>query len=163
MVAKKNKRIKLGVIDVLIIVVLLAAVIGVAYKYNKDKAATPYTVKTQNIEIVYYSEEVPESAARAVKIGDPVREALQNASFGNVTDIEINDSVSWARNIKGELVRSTREGYSSITITMNGKGVIGDNGVTIDKAVYYVGQTITLYVGNSAFSNGRISDIRIKE
>ena len=163
MVAKNKKGRKIGIIDIIIIFVILTAAIGVGYKYNKDKAATPYTVKTEDVVIVYYSEEVPESAAKAVKVGDPVREALQNASFGQVSDVEIDKSVSWARNQKGELVKSTREGYSSITVTMNAKGVIGNNGVTIDKSVYYIGQTITLYVGNSSFSNGRISEIRKKE
>jgi hypothetical protein len=163
MVTENKKTRKIGVIDILIILFILTAVIGAGYKYKKDKAATPHAVKTEDVVIVYYSEEVPESAAKAVKIGDPVREALQNASFGNVTAVEVDNSVSWARNHKGELVKSTREGYSSITVTINGKGVIGNNGVTLDKSVYYIGQTITLYVGNSSFSNGRISEIKKKE
>ncbi|HHW30932.1 MAG TPA: DUF4330 domain-containing protein [Clostridiaceae bacterium] len=163
MVANNSKSRKIGIIDVAILVAILAVVVGVGYRYVKGKAASSNTVKTQDLIIEYYCEEVPESAAKAIKVGDPVRESLQNASFGNVTDIVVDKSVSWARNIKGELVKTTREGYASVTITMNGKGVIGSNGVTIDKANYYVGQTVTLYVGNSMISNGRISDIKIKE
>lgn len=163
MVAENKKSRKIGIIDIVIVLVIVTAIAGVGYKYKKSKANTPFTVKMEDVIIEYYSEEVPETAAKAVKEGDPVREALQNASFGKVAKVSVDDSVSWARNQKGELVKSTREGYSSINITMNAKGIIGNNGVTIDKSVYYVGQTITLYVGNSSFSNGRISEIRKKE
>jgi hypothetical protein len=58
------------------------------------------------------------------------------------------------------MVSSPREGYSSLTLTMEATGTITNNGVSVDKSVYYVGQTISLYAGNSYLKDGRISGIK---
>jgi ribosomal protein S19 len=42
---------------------------------------------------------------------------------------------------------------------METMGTINNNGVTIDKSPYYVGQTISLYAGKSFLKDGRISKI----
>jgi hypothetical protein len=42
-------------------------------------------------------------------------------------------------------------------------GTINNNGVTIDKSQYYVGQTLSLYAGKSYLKDGRISKIEKAE
>lgn len=157
---KSKKKIKFTIIDLIILLVVIAAIIGVKYKFSKANAATPFVAKVDKIQVSFFIEETPEFAAKAVNIGDPVRESIQNSNFGNVIDIVVNESISWARSDNGDFIASSREGYSSVSITMEANGLIGNNGVTIDKSVYYIGQTITLYAGNSIFQNGRISDIK---
>lgn len=155
----KVKR-KFTWIDFIIVLLVVTAIFGVKYKFSKANAVTPFVAKMEKIQVSFFIEEVPEFAAKAVKIGDPVRESIQNSNFGNVTEIVVDKSISWARGEDGKFIASNREGYSSVSITMEANGLIGDNGVTIDKSVYYIGQTITLYAGNSVFQNGRISDIK---
>ncbi len=158
---KDNRRkIKFTVIDLAIILVLIVTLGAVGMKFKKAKVSTPFVAKTDKIQITYYIEEIPEFAATAIKIGDPVKESIQNSSFGKVTDIVIEDSISWLKTNEGKYITTAREGYSSVSLTMEGEGIIGKNGVTIDKSVYYVGQTITIYAGNSILQNGRIADVQ---
>ncbi|HHY78095.1 MAG TPA: DUF4330 domain-containing protein [Clostridiales bacterium] len=157
---KNKKKVRFTIIDLLILVLIISTILGVKYKFSKANAVTPFVAKPDRIRISFFIEETPDFAAKAIKIGDPVRESIQNSFFGNVTDIVIGDSISWSRDMNGNLVATDREGYSSLSITMEASGFIGENGVTIDKSIYYIGQTVTLYVGNSVFQNGRISDIQ---
>ena len=152
---------KVSIIDILIVLIVLAAVAGVAYKFTKSKTASPF-VKLDNLEIKFYQEEVPEYVAKAVKRGDLAVESEQNSVFGRVTDIKVDKSVSWSQTPIGEIIQSTKPGYSSVLITIEGKGIYGDSGVRIGNADYYIGRTTLLKVGNAIFY-GRIYDIRKKE
>lgn len=156
----KNAKRRFTVIDLVIILLLIVTIVGVGRKFTKAKVSTPFVAKMDRIEISFFMEEIPDYAANAIELGAPVKESIQNSSFGKVSDIVIEDSVSWSRSEDGNFVPSTKEGYASLYITMVGEGMIGSNGVTIDKSVYYIGQTLTLYAGNSILQNGRIADIK---
>ncbi|MCR4437149.1 MAG: DUF4330 domain-containing protein [Clostridiales bacterium] len=151
---------KVSIIDILIILVLVAAAAGVGYKFTKSKTASPF-VKTDTLEVQFYQEEVNDFTAKAIKEGDLAMESEQSADFGKVTDIKIGKAVSWAQNPVGQVIPSSKPGYSSIYITMETKGVLGDTGVKIGNGTYNIGKTITLKVGKALFF-GRISDIQKK-
>jgi len=159
---------KVSIVDILILLVIIGAVGGAVYKFAKSNTASPiFSKQEDDIRIQFYQPEVPEFIAKAVKIGDPVRESVQGTSFGTVSDIAIGESVSFGADENGNIVKASKEGYVSVLITMDAKGIIGENGVTIGKSIYHVGETVTLYVGNagfySSYSTGRIADISIKE
>lgn len=156
------KKRKLTWIDLTIVVVVIIGIIGYKNKIAKANVGTPATNK-EKILITFYIEEIPDFAIDAINIGDPVRESIQNAYFGEVVDINPDDSIYWESREDGQLVSSSREGYSSLYITMQGTGIINKDGVSIDKSVYYVGQTISLNAGNSLLKEGRISEIKIAE
>jgi hypothetical protein len=149
---------KISIIDILIVVIIIVAVAGIGSKFVKSKTASPF-VKTDKIQVQFYVEDAPDYAIKAVKIGDPVRESIQNTGLGKVIDIKIDKSVSWVQTDKGEYVAASREGYLSCVLTMEAEGIYGNNGVSINNTEYYIGRTLVLYVGNSALS-GRIYDLR---
>lgn len=145
-------------IIIAVIVIVAAGIAGMSDKFAKAKVGAPAAAKDKII-ITFYMENTPDCTIDAIKVGDPVREQIQNSSFGKVTAVERGDSIFWANKDSGEFVASPREGYSSLTLTMEAYGTITGNGVSIDKSVYYVGQTISLYAGNSYLKDGRISGI----
>ena len=104
-------------------------------------------------------ENVQDNIVKAIKTGDQVIEIVQNSSFGKVTEITTGDSIFWSSGDDGQLVSSSREGYSSLVLTMEAEGIIGKNGVTIGNSVYHVGLTVTLNVGKCTLKDGRISKI----
>lgn len=143
---------KISIIDIMIVVILMAAIAGVGYKFSKS-GTIGSSAKADDLEIVFYAEEVPDYAAQAIKIGDIVKDGVQNSTFGRVKDIKIGDSVSWAQAENGEWFPSTKKGYVSIYITAEGKGIFEDSGVSIDSSDYFIGLTIDrLRAGNSAFN-----------
>ncbi len=145
-------------ITIAIIAIAAIGIAGMSGKFTKARVGAPAAAR-EKIIITYFMENTPDCTIDAIKPGDPVREQIQNSSFGKVIDIERGDSIFWANKDSGEFVASPREGYSSLTLTMEAYGTITDNGVSIDKSVYYVGQTISLYAGNSYLKGGRISGI----
>lgn len=149
---------KLTWIDIAIVLVIIVSIAGVSYKFAKSRVNTP-TVAKEKILISYYMEYAPDNAIEAIKVGSPVVESVQNSGFGKVKEIVTGDSIYWESGDDGHLTGSPREGFSSLILTMETEGVINKNGVAIDKSLYYVGQTISIYAGGSSLKDGRISKI----
>lgn len=147
---------KISIIDILFIALIILIGTFGWFKFSGYNNKDNLSVKTDNIKIIFYQEDINNFAADNIKIGDPATEALQNIKFGEVTDIKLGESVFWSSDIEGNQVSSPREGYSSIYITMKGKGIIGSNAVLIGNFPYHIGDVITLKVGNSIFF-GKIS------
>lgn len=150
---------KISIIDILFVVILLASVLFALNKFGLFSPKAAIVNTDDKIELVFYQEEINNFSATNVKVGDPSTEALQNNSFGTVTDIKIGDSISWGSDVEGNQVSASREGYSSIYITLESRGTVGPNGVTIGSSTYYIGEIITLRVGTTIFF-GRISDAK---
>lgn len=157
---------KVSVIDALIVLVVLAVIAGVGYKMTRSSTIGPFTpTASDDIQIVFYAEEAPEFAAKAIKNGDLCKDQERNVSFGNVTDIKMDKSVSWVESDKGEYVAGTKAGYSAVYVTAEGKGIYRDTksyaGVTYGGADFFIGKTTNLIVGNTIFQC-RIYDIKKK-
>lgn len=142
---------KISIIDILFIALIILAGTLAWFKFSGYTVKDNVSIKTDKIKIIFYQEDINNFAANNVKIGDPATEALQNIKFGQVIDIELGESIFWSSDIEGNQVSSPKEGYSSIYITMEGKGIIGPNGILIGNFPYHIGDTITLRVGNSIF------------
>lgn len=149
---------KISIVDILIVLIVIAAVGGVAYKFSKSRTVTPFT-KPDTIQTVFYCEESPDFAVDAVKPGDIVREDIQSVSWGAVTKVDAEKSVSFATTDKGEIVATSKEDYKSAYITIEGTGIMGDNGVTFDSSQFYIGKSYVIRVGNIALY-GRVYDFK---
>lgn len=151
MILDKKGRIfgKVSIIDVLIVLILIAGVAVAWPKFFKKDTGTPLTVKNDKLRIVLYQEEAPIFAADAINIGDAATEKVLNSSFGKVTDVKKDKSVSWAKTKDGKQVRSSKDDFSSIYITLEGSGIYGNNGVKIGNGEYFVGQQVNVFVGSS--------------
>ncbi len=148
---------KISIIDIGIVLLLLIAALFIVYKLGVFSPKQVITGSTDKIRIVFYQEEVNSFTAENVKLKDPASDSMLNTSFGQVVDIEVADSVSWGKDKDGKQVRSTKTGWSAVSITMEAAGTIGSNGITIGGSRYYIGQLVTLKAGTSVFY-GRITD-----
>jgi hypothetical protein len=142
---------KVSIIDIIAVLIIVTVIGILGYKYALPTSSGYLTPKHDNIKMVFYDEEVNSFTANRVMKGDAARERLQNANFGKVVDVVVDESVSWGESDEGQFVASGKPGFSSIYITLEAKGSLDRSGIIIDKAQYYIGQYITLYVGNCAF------------
>lgn len=149
---------KISLIDIIIVVVILSAALGVVYKLRTSKSEG-FLVKPDAIEVVFYTEELPDFAATDIKKGDIVKDPVRNAVFGTVSDIEINDSVTFTQDQDGNMKISPRPGYVSIKLHVEGKGTITSSGITIDNADYGIAKSLEIRAGRSAIWT-RISEIK---
>lgn len=153
----KNGKIfgKVSIIDLIIILIVIAVGIFGIRRLGLFSPKESATDIKNNLRITFYQEEVNSFTANNVNLEDPTTETLLNKSFGKVVNIEKGDSVSWGEDQNGKQVKTTKAGWSSIFITMETNGTLGPNGISIGGSTYYIGQFITLRVGDSIFY-GRI-------
>ncbi|NLN14701.1 MAG: DUF4330 domain-containing protein [Tissierellia bacterium] len=147
---------KISIIDILIVLAIVFAGLFVVNKMGLFQPQTIVGNGGDKLRITFYQEEVNSFTANKVGVGDSATETLQNNNFGSVVDVEVGPSVSWGVDKDGKQVKSTKEGWSSIYISMETNGKLGPNGITIGGSKYYIGQYIRLRVGDSIFY-GRIS------
>ncbi len=145
-------------ITIALVLIVVIGIAGISGKFSKARVGAQATAQ-EKIIISFYMENTPDCTIDSIKEGDIVKETIQGSNFGKVIELHRDESIFWGADEAGIFVSSPREGYSSLTITMEGTGIISSSGVSIDKSVYYVGQTLSLYAGNSYLAGGRISKI----
>ncbi len=161
---KKGKLFgKISIVDIIIVVIIVAAIAGLYYKFGKSGTVTPFT-KTDRIQISFYHEDVPNYIVNSIKVGDAVKDRVQSAAFGKVTKVDIGADIFYGLAETGRtVIASSRPGYSSVTITVEGDGIYSANGATYNGVEYWIGRAVELRAGNTLFYP-KVSDIKkVKE
>ena len=162
MIIDNNGRLfgKVSIIDVLIVILIFAACFFVAVRYFSTRD-NPIGAggSSDELEIKFYSEEVNNFVADAIKEGDAAKEYAQYANFGTVVKVEKGDSITWVGDFDGFINPSSKDGYySSITVTTRVRGRINDIGFELDGTNYFVGKTVIMQFGKAGFQ-GRIAGV----
>lgn len=152
----KNR--KFTKLDLLVVCVVLIAVLALSAKFTKAAVSAPTADRTKLL-LSFYIEETPTFGVDAIEIGAPVKEQIQNSNFGKVISLDKKAAIYWESDDDGNLVAGSKEGYNSLTLSMEATGTINELGITIDKSLYFVGQTVSLYAGNTYLKDGRISKV----
>lgn len=156
---------KINIIDLFILLIIVAALVGLGPKFITSRTVNPIFNTAEKIVVEVYIEETPEFVASLIKKGDLVKDPARNAALGNVTDIKIDKSVFFAPNDKGEIVKTSKPGYNSIIVIAEGTGIYADGttqvGVSFESADQFVGRTQEFRIGNTAVY-GRISSFKKK-
>ena len=160
---KKGKLFgKISIVDVLVILLIIAIGAGLYYKFGKSGTVTPFT-RTETIQMSVFMESVPDYVIKSIKNGDVVRDRVQNVEVGKVVDVKVGPDISYFINDKGMAIKGSREGYSSVTITFEGKGIYSKTGATFGGVEYYIFKNGTEWrIGNTS-SFAKISDIKLIE
>lgn len=151
---------KINLIDLLIILIILAAGIFVFTKFRRANIVTPLA-KQEPVAITFIIESVPEYAANNVEVDDPVTDRVTSSYLGKVTKVEKKPDISYAADENGKYIRSSKEGYCSLEFTVEGSGVFNGKVVNIGNTNYYVYRDTTVYVGDTMLFT-RIKNIEKK-
>jgi len=145
---------------VLVVVIIIAIAFGLYYKFDKSGTVTPFTA-TQTIRMSLYLESVNTYLIDNIKVGDEVRDRVQNVVLGKVTDIQVGPDISYFINDKGLVAQGSREGYNSVTIVFEGKGIYKDTGVFFSGIEYYINKNGTEWRIGNTFCYAKISGIEL--
>ncbi len=149
------KKIKLNIIDYILIVAFIGVICFVGLKAlgnDGDEGEQKYVLSV-------YCEEVPDFAAKLIRNGDKVSDEGKNITLGNVLSVKLSDGVSYVEDEEGKLKKKGKEGYNSVLLQISSDAVPFEHGVKIEGNRYSVGHSVVLYVGKAKIS-GRISDIK---
>ncbi|WP_010246059.1 DUF4330 domain-containing protein [Acetivibrio cellulolyticus] len=150
---------KVSIIDILIVLVVVAAVVGVGYKLTKSNTIS-FKPNEEKFLLTFYADEAPDYSVKAAKVGDIVKDFENGSTFGKVIEApKIDKAISFHEFHNGEWIVGSKTGYCSYYMKVEGTGVTNtDGGYSFTGANYYIGRTVTMRVGNAVFS-GRIYNI----
>ncbi len=161
----EKKKFKFNIIDAIVLLVIVAVIAFVASNLFGDSiqngSGAADAAKNQTYIMSYFFEEVPDFAAEMIDKGTVVSDEAFGHKLGKLVDVEFGDSVSFAANDQGQIVKSSKEGYKSVALKVEVKGNAFDHGIEVEKIKYVVGHTMTLYAGKAKLY-GRISGIEKK-
>lgn len=143
----KNGKIggKVSIIDLLIVLVLLAALAFVGYRFiKKDRSGV---INTQQVYLSMTGSEVSNFVVESVQMGARVLDEAENNVLGYVTDIQTGQGYHYGLDDDGQTVAIFPEDFSSVEITCLATGTLDPNGLLIGGTRYGIGHTFVVYVG----------------
>lgn len=159
---KKGKLFgKINIIDLLLIIVLVAAIGIFGYKYiSKDggNAGGNGSVNGK-AKVTFYTEEVSDFVVDGtINIGDPVIDVNTSTVMGTIVDVKIEKSHSYAADAEGKYILSEKPEHSAVTVVIESDGAQMVNGIKIGSNKYYIGHSMTITAGRAKMYL-RVSDI----
>ena len=144
----KNGKIggKVSVIDLIIVIILLAALAFVAYRFlTKDRSGVintqPYTMSMTGTEVSNY-------VVENIELGARVYDDSENNVLGYVTDVQTGPGYHYTTDADGGTVALYPDDSSSVVVTCRGEGTLDANGLLIGGSRYAIGHTFVVYVGD---------------
>lgn len=160
---KKGKLFgKVSIIDLLIVVVVIAAILGVLYKFNQSSTVTPFSDKDK-IEVKLQTDDVEKFAIDAIEIGDTVKDWNSGVVLGKLVDFKVGESKLEYYDDQGQVVLSSRDDHVSVELFVEGEGIYSESGTTsFGSNSYFINRSMEIAVGDVILWI-RISDINLAE
>lgn len=156
---KKNK---IGILDIFIIIIVIAAVIF-AINYFKTSSQTAGKIPTVTYQVEIKS--VPNDYVDYYKnsINDTVKDSVKGGYMGKITDVKvINNSETRENTIDDKFVKSEFKDKKDIIITLEGKPtVFDDKDIKFATQAIKIGETVYLKAKNFV-GYGYITQITVK-
>ncbi len=143
--SKKYKIFGINVVDLLAVLVVVAAVVFLGVKFagiGKSNDAIKY-------EITYSLDELSTFVADHLAEGCRLYDDTEDIDLGRCLGFETAPSVTYGANASGEFVRSSRDGYVSLKLSGEVFGTPDENGVKIGGHRYCIGDFIVLRAGDA--------------
>ena len=137
---------KINIIDLLVIIVILAAVCFAVFRYvlpGRDKG------EEQACEMVLFCHDAPRFTAEQIKVGDTVWDQGLDVDLGTVKSVEILPLMETSAGPDGTSVTSESDWLVSVVIVLDSKGVKEEHGIRIDGSLYASGHTMTVFAGEA--------------
>lgn len=131
---------KVSIVDLLIIVIIVAGALGVYYKFVKVDSSGIATT-TQKVSVAFFMEDVAEYTADSIKEGDFVRDRTSSVNIGRVTKVVKGPDIVFYPNSDGKVIASSKPGYVSVEVTVEGEGEYSATGVRFNNVDYYVNKS----------------------
>ncbi len=110
-----------------------------------------------DVIITLFVPETEEFVAESLKHNTDV--TVAGNAFGKAAEVKTAPSESYVESASG-FVAASKPGYKAVTVEVKATGVLSDSGVTIDRRLYSIGDTLDVRVGNVKLENAKIKYIR---
>ena len=169
----EKKKIKINVVDAFVVVVIVAILAFVAFSFvgknvvknSSDQGSSTASESSKNKDeeyiLTFYVEEAPDFAADNIKVKGLATDNAKSIPLGKIIKVEKAPSVVYTVDAQGNSVKTSKEGYSSLTIKTEIEANEFEHGISVWGVHYVVGTSMTLYA-DDAIVYGRLSGIEKK-
>lgn len=136
---------KINIIDLLIVLIVIAAVIFVGLRFfggNDNDYGQPQTVI-----MTFYAGDAPALLAGAAQPGDPVNDFDNTSSLGTLVSYETEDAYTYGVGPGGEPVQLPVPNTCWLTFSCEVEGYVAADGLRVNGYEYPVGGTVTVCAG----------------
>lgn len=146
---------RFNIVDAIVLLIIIAAVAFVGYKVIGGGAGAGGSA---TYEVRFLCEEVPEFAAKVIKVGDKVLDEQKETNLGVVKEVTLSDARTYATTAEGGVTVNPKPYYNCVEIVAEVKAENYDFGMIVGSSKYGVGHSITIRVGKAKIF-GRVSGI----
>lgn len=121
-------KLRLNIIDFLIVIVILGAVVGVVLRMGVVKQVTNQS-KLEEVRISFLIQDIQEGSADYFKLGEEFKAASLGCDFGKLESRQFMPAEAFITNINGEMIK-THSSNNRIDVrgTVIGSGTFTDEG-----------------------------------
>lgn len=141
---------KINIIDLLIIIVLIAAAIFVCTRvFGSDNGGEASA--GNDVYISFYGNEAELGFDKEGLFyeGAPAYEDITNAQLGELTEWSVEPAYEYQLNSDGEQVKVDIPNGHFVTVTLKANGTLADDGFHVASSVYCIGAHYTIHVGTT--------------
>lgn len=150
---------KLNIIDLLIILIVIAAIIFVGLRFfggNDNDLGT-----LQKVRMTFFADEAPAFLAGKAAPGDPVVDYDNTYGLGIVSSYETEDAFVYDLDpVTGEVVQVPVANACRLTFSCETYGYLAADGLRIDGYIYSIGGSHTIRAGQMRVAC-RLADIEV--
>ncbi|MBQ4054748.1 MAG: DUF4330 family protein [Clostridia bacterium] len=151
----KTKR-KFNIIDLIFIIIIVAAIVAVGFKFFGDASTTR---SSGQYVVTLHSDDVPDPALVPVVEGAKMTDETGDIYLGKISEVVMGESIIYTTNSDGQICTSAKEGYSSVDIKITVNAVGNDHFITVGGTKYSINHGFTARCGMSKVYL-RITDIQ---
>ena len=146
---------KLNIIDLLIILIVLAALVFVGLRYLRPDSSVPSSAVPEKVRMTFVAEKAPgllrEQGER--QIGNPVSDYDTSTYLGVLTSYVAEDYCTNELDpVSGEIVPVPSATECYLTFACEGEGYISNDGLRINGVQYSIGGTYVVRAGQTRIS-----------
>ena len=140
---------KINIIDLLIILVVIAALVFVGLKVLAPKRSGGDAVQTNKVQISFYAAKVEPGVEDCLVEGAPLYEDLTNVPLGELKSWSVEPEYENQVNANGDAVKVEVPNNYFVNVTAEVNGNVTSDGLHIGSSIYCVGAHYTIHVGTA--------------
>ena len=150
-----QKKVKFNIVDIIVILAIIAGIafVGVRMFGGQDSpaaSADPSVGKTYHVTFV--ADSVREEVAATLVQDSKAENASRNMDLGTLIDFTIDEAVVYTTDSKGNIVKTTKEGYVSVTLVCELTGIDQSTGLQVGQFMLNVGHSMGVRCGFTEIS-----------
>ena len=144
-----QKKVKFNIVDILVILVLIAGAVflGIRMFGGEEPAIVTDPTVGSTYRVTFSAECVNKEVADTLVMGSKAENASRNMDLGHLVDFTIEDSIIYTTDSEGNVVKTTKEGYVSVTMVCEVTGIDQATGLQVGQFMLNVGHGMGVRCG----------------